>query len=60
MIGNTNNVNIVAEISPPMMTSAKGFCDYEPIPVDNAAGNSPMEAIRAVITTGRVRDFTPL
>ncbi len=43
-----------------MMTIAKGFCDSEPIPVDNAAGNRPMEAIKAVITTGRVRDFTPL
>ncbi len=51
---------MVAEISPPMITIASGFCDSEPIPVDSAAGRSPIEAINAVITTGLVRDFTPL
>ena len=50
----------VAVINPPMMTMAKGFCDSEPMPVEMAAGNKPMDAIRAVMTTGRVRAMTPL
>ncbi|MNI31889.1 hypothetical protein D3C73_857840 [compost metagenome] len=60
MIGKTSKVKMVADISPPIMTIASGFCDSEPIPVESAAGNNPIEAINAVMTTGRVRDLTPL
>ena len=41
------------------MTIAKGFWDSDPIPVDKAAGINPMDAIKAVMITGRVLDFTP-
>ena len=60
IIGKTNNVKMVAVIKPPMITIANGFCDSEPIPVEIAAGNSPIEAIRAVITTALVLAFTPV
>lgn len=60
MIGNINKVRTVAVINPPIITIAKGFCDSEPIPVDKAAGINPMDAIKAVMITGRVLDFTPV
>lgn len=50
---------MVAVINPPIMATASGFWLSEPMPVDNAAGNSPSIAIRAVITTGRTRAATP-
>ena len=46
---------MVAVIKPPIITIANGFWDSEPIPELNAAGNNPIDAINAVITTGRVR-----
>ena len=58
MIGNTSKVITVAVTSPPIITMAKGFCDSEPIPVLMAAGISPIEAIKAVITTGLVLTIT--
>jgi len=42
-----------------MITTANGFWLSDPIPVLMAAGKSPIEAINAVITKGRVRTFTP-
>ncbi len=45
--------------SPPITTIAKGFCVSLPIPVLTAAGNKPIAAISAVITTGRMRERTP-
>lgn len=59
IIGKISKVRIVAVIKPPIITIAKGFCDSEPIPVDIAAGNKPIAAIDAVITTGRMRVSTP-
>ena len=59
IIGNINKVKIVAVINPPIITTASGFCDSEPIPVEIAAGNNPIEAISAVITTALVLAFTP-
>ena len=50
---------MVAQIKPPITTRARGLELSDPIPVDNAAGNSPMVAIKAVISTGRMREFTP-
>jgi len=50
---------MVALINPPIMTIAKGFCVSEPIPVERAAGVKPIEAIIAVIKTGRVQAFMP-
>ena len=60
MIGKINKVKNVAVINPPIITIARGFCDSEPIPVESAAGKSPIDAISAVMITGRVLDFTPL
>jgi len=50
---------MVEVTKPPITTTANGFCVSEPMPVDKAAGNKPMAAISAVITTGRTRDITP-
>ncbi len=50
---------MVAHINPPITTRASGLELSEPIPVDNAAGNKPMVAIKAVINTGRINEFTP-
>ena len=40
---------------PPTMTMAKGFCESLPMPVEMAAGSSPMHATSAVIMMGRSR-----
>jgi len=50
---------MVAVIKPPITTLAKGRWVSEPIPVLIAAGNKPMAAIKAVITTGRILLFVP-
>ena len=59
MIGKMNRLNVVLVIKPPITTIAKGFEASEPIPCDIAAGNKPIVAIMAVITTGRKRSATP-
>lgn len=59
MMGNMSSVSTVAVTSPPITTVAKGFCDSEPMPVEIAAGNNPIAAIKAVITTGRTLEITP-
>ena len=38
---------------PPTTTSASGFCTWEPMPLDTAAGPSPTAATMQVIITGR-------
>lgn len=58
-MGKISRVKTVAVIKPPIITIANGFWDSDPIPVDNAAGISPIDAIKAVMITGRVLDFTP-
>ncbi len=50
---------MVAQINPPITTLARGLELSEPIPVDKAAGIKPMVAIKAVIKTGRISEFTP-
>jgi hypothetical protein len=52
-VGNTINVNIVAETKPPMMTMASGRCVSEPMPCDSAIGKRPSMASSAVINTVR-------
>ena len=52
-------VKIVAVIKPPITTMASGLDVSEPMPFDNAAGNKPIAAISAVITTGRTLLATP-
>ncbi len=59
IIGKIKSVNIVDVTSPPITTIASGREVSEPIPVDVAAGKSPMAAMRAVITTGLIRAITP-
>ena len=58
-MGKIKSVITVAETRPPITTIAKGREVSEPIPVDVAAGISPMAAISAVITTGRILAITP-
>ena len=50
---------MVAQINPPITTRARGLELSEPIPADIAAGNKPIVAIKAVINTGRISEFTP-
>ena len=50
---------MVAVINPPITTTANGFCVSLPMPWLTAAGNKPIIAINAVITTGRTLDITP-
>src|SRR5690606_39573331 len=57
--GNTNNVNAVAEINPPIITVAKGFCTSAPALVLNAIGKKPKLATDAVIKTGLSLVFAP-
>ena len=42
------------------MTTANGLAVSDPMLVDNAAGNKPSIAIKAVMTTGRKRLTDPL
>ena len=42
-----------------MTTIASGFCVSLPMPLETAAGISPIAAINAVMTTGRTLDWTP-
>jgi hypothetical protein len=59
MSGNTQRENIIAQRIPPMTTLASGRELSDPMPWDMAAGNNPIAAIRAVIITGRILEFTP-
>jgi hypothetical protein len=59
MSGKTSKVRMVELISPPITTIASGFCVSEPMPIEIAADNKPVAAIKAVITTGRILDLTP-
>src|SRR5207253_7385537 len=54
-VGSTTSTSSVAEISPPMMTTASGFCVSEPMPCESAIGSSPSIASSAVISTVRIR-----
>ena len=54
-----NSVNIVAKISPPIITIASGRWLSDPMPWLKAAGSNPRIAIMAVISTERVRDCIP-
>jgi hypothetical protein len=58
-MGKMNSVRVVAVISPPITTIARGLEVSDPIPVEVAAGISPMAAIRAAIATGLILDMTP-
>ena len=58
-IGKTDKLNMVLVIRPPITTIASGFDASDPMPCDIAAGNKPIAAIKAVITTGRKRSATP-
>src|SRR5580658_6571506 len=40
---------------PPTITVANGRCTWLPMPVEIAAGNRPIQAERAVISSGRIR-----
>ena len=60
MIGKMNSVRIVEVTSPPITTIASGREVSDPMPVEVAAGISPMAAINAVINTGLIRVITPL
>jgi hypothetical protein len=51
--------NIVAHTNPPITTRASGLELSDPIPADMAAGSNPMVAMNAVISTGRISEFTP-
>ena len=53
------DVQIVAEMMPPTITTANGRCVSEPIPCDNAAGSRPRPAISAVMMIGRMRSTAP-
>ena len=59
MTGMAIKVKKVAEISPPMTTTANGFWVSDPMPVESAAGSNPNPAIKAVMTMGRTRDMAP-
>ena len=50
--GKTIRVKNKEEISPPIITVAKGFCTSAPEPVERAIGKKPKDATRAVIRTG--------
>ena len=58
-MGSTISVRSVAEKSPPMITTASGFCTSDPMPCDKAIGRSPVIARRAVISTVRRRTMAP-
>jgi len=58
-IGKIKRLNMVLVTRPPITTMARGFDASDPMPLDIAAGNKPMAAIKAVITTGRKRSSTP-
>src|SRR5207245_5780118 len=58
-VGSTTSTSSVAEISPPMMTTASGFCVSEPMPCESAIGSSPSIASSAVISTVRIRISAP-
>lgn len=45
---------------PPTIIIASGFCTSEPMPVDSAAGNSPIDPISAIIIIGLMRLCTAL
>lgn len=59
IIGNIKRVRVVAVTNPPITTIASGLDDSEPIPVETAAGRSPIAASAAVIVTGLIRAITP-
>ena len=51
--GNTNKVRSVEVTNPPITTVASGRCTSAPSPCDSAIGKKPIEATRAVMSTGR-------
>jgi hypothetical protein len=51
--GSVTRITSGASIMPVTTTTASGFCTWDPIPADIAAGNSPTPAITQVISTGR-------
>jgi hypothetical protein len=53
--GTTNKIKTGASSMPPTITVASGRCVSEPIPVESAAGNSPMHADMHIIKTGSMR-----
>ncbi len=55
MAGNTNKVRSVEVTRPPITTVASGRCTSAPSPCDRAIGKKPIEATRAVMSTGRNR-----
>ena len=55
MIGRTASPRTVDEMMPPMTTVASGRCTWLPMPVETAAGSSPIQADSAVISMGRIR-----
>jgi hypothetical protein len=59
IIGKIKSVRVVAVTKPPITTIARGLDVSDPIPVEVAAGISPIAAMRAVMATGRIRDITP-
>ena len=59
IMGNINNVRVVAVSNPPITTIANGLDDSDPIPVDSAAGSKPIAAKAAVIVTGLILAMTP-
>jgi hypothetical protein len=52
--GSTIRMRKGVSVMPPTTTTASGFCTYEPIPVDKAAGSKPTPAITQVMSTGRI------
>ena len=55
--GSTSRVRRVEVISPPMTTVANGRCTSAPSPVESAIGRNPIDATRAVMSTGRRRNM---
>ena len=58
MMGSMSNVRIVEVMRPPITTIARGLLRFTAMPVDMAAGNKPIAAMIAVITTGRTLEIT--
>jgi len=52
--GSTMRISTGASRMPPTTTRASGFCTWEPMPVDIAAGNKPTQATVQVMITGRI------
>ena len=57
--GRTTKVKMVAVISPPITTVARGRCTSAPALVEIAIGKKPKAAADAVKSTARKRSFVP-